>query len=58
MRSLARRIDRTVSGFHARVVQHEVDHLDGLLYPMRIPDLRNLGYEDVLFPDGVGSSPD
>lgn len=51
-------IDRTVSGFHARVVQHEVDHLDGILYPMRIPDLRNLGYEDVLFPDGVGSSPD
>ncbi len=51
-------IDRTVSGFHARVVQHEVDHLDGILYPMRIPDLRNLGYEDVLFPDGVGSTPD
>ncbi len=51
-------IDRTVSGFHARVVQHEVDHLDGILYPMRIPDLRNLGYEDVLFPDGVGSAPD
>lgn len=46
-----RPIDRTVSGFHARVVQHEVDHLDGILYPMRIPDLRNLGYEDVLFPD-------
>ncbi len=51
-------IDRTVWGFHARVVQHEVDHLDGILYPMRIPDLRNLGYEDVLFPDGVGSTPD
>ena len=44
-------IDRTVDGFHARVVQHEVDHLDGILYPMRIPDLRNFGYEDVLFPD-------
>ena len=45
-----RAIDRTVAGFHARVVQHEVDHLDGILYPMRIRDLRNLGYEDVLFP--------
>jgi peptide deformylase len=51
-------IDRTVEGFHARVVQHEVDHLDGILYPMRIKNLRNLGYEDVLFPDGVGSPPD
>jgi peptide deformylase len=46
-----RPIDRTVSGFHARVVQHETDHLDGILYPMRITDLRNLGFEDVLFPD-------
>jgi peptide deformylase len=46
-------IDRTVAGFHARVVQHEVDHLDGILYPMRIPDLRNFGYEDVLFPDSI-----
>lgn len=44
-------IDRTVSGFHARVVQHECDHLDGILYPMRITDLRNFGYRDVLFPD-------
>lgn len=44
-------IDRTVSGFHARVVQHECDHLDGILYPMRIRDLRNFGYRDVLFPD-------
>jgi peptide deformylase len=51
-------IDRTVSGFHARVVQHECDHLDGILYPMRIRDLRNLGYEDVLFPNGAGSPPD
>jgi len=41
-------IDRTVEGFHARVVQHEVDHLDGILYPMRIRDLRNLAYEDEL----------
>ena len=53
-----RPIDRTVEGFHARVVQHEVDHLDGILYPMRIADLRDLGYEDVLFPDGMGSLPD
>lgn len=44
-------IDRLVSGFHARVVQHECDHLDGVLYPMRINDLRNFGYTEVLFPD-------
>jgi len=44
-------IDRSVSGFHARVVQHECDHLDGILYPMRLKDLRLLGYEDVLFPE-------
>lgn len=43
-------IDRLVSGFHARVVQHECDHLDGILYPMRIKDLSNFGYTDVLFP--------
>ncbi|OIR17225.1 peptide deformylase [mine drainage metagenome] len=43
-------IDRTVSGFHARVVQHECDHLDGILYPMRIRDMRNFGFSDVLFP--------
>jgi peptide deformylase len=44
------RIDRTVDGFHARVVQHEVDHLDGILYPMRMRDLSKLGFQDVLFP--------
>lgn len=44
-------IDRTVSGFHARVVQHECDHLDGILYPMRIRDLRSFGYTEVLFPE-------
>lgn len=44
-------IDRTVSGFHARVVQHEVDHLFGVLYPMRIRDLRHFGYTSVLFPE-------
>ena len=43
-------IDRTVSGFHARVVQHECDHLDGILYPMRIKDLRQFGYSEELFP--------
>ena len=43
-------IDRTVSDFHARVVQHEVDHLLGILYPMRIRDLRNFGFTDTLFP--------
>lgn len=43
-------IDRSVSGFHARVVQHEVDHLHGILYPMRIRDLRAFGFTDTLFP--------
>lgn len=43
-------IDRLVSGFHARVVQHECDHLEGILYPMRIKDLTTFGYTDVLFP--------
>ncbi len=44
-------IDRTVSGFHARVVQHECDHLDGILYPMRIQDMTQFGYTAELFPD-------
>ena len=43
-----KRIERSVEGFHARVVQHECDHLDGILYPMRIRDLRSFGFEDVL----------
>src|ERR1700684_377627 len=43
-------IDRTVNDFHARVVQHEVDHLDGILYPRRIRDMRQFGFSDVLFP--------
>ena len=43
-------IDRLVSGFHARVVQHECDHLDGILYPMRIQDLRQFGFTEELFP--------
>lgn len=41
-------IDRAVEGFHARVVQHEVDHLDGILYPERIRDLRSFGFEEAL----------
>jgi peptide deformylase len=45
-----RPLDRTVTDFHARVVQHEVDHLLGILYPMRIRDLRNFGFSDTLFP--------
>ena len=44
-------IDRTVEGFHARVVQHEVDHLMGILYPRRIRDLTQFGFTEVLFPD-------
>jgi peptide deformylase len=43
-------IDRTASDFHARVVQHECDHLAGVLYPMRIHDLRNFGFNEELFP--------
>lgn len=47
-----RPIDRAVAGFHARVVQHECDHLDGILYPMRIKDFSRFGFVDELFPDG------
>jgi peptide deformylase len=43
-------ISRDVEGFHARVVQHEVDHLDGILYPRRIQDLTQFGFSDALFP--------
>jgi peptide deformylase len=45
-----RPIDRSVENFHARVVQHEVDHLDGVLYPTRIKDLRKFGFVEELFP--------
>jgi peptide deformylase len=45
-----RAIERHVSGFHARVVQHEVDHLDGILYPMRMTDLSQFGFNEELFP--------
>ena len=47
-------IEREVAGFHARVVQHECDHLDGILYPMRMPDMRRFGYTEILFPDAEG----
>jgi len=43
-------LEREAHGFHARVVQHECDHLDGILYPMRLKDMRLFGYEDTLFP--------
>lgn len=42
-------IERQVSGFHARVVQHECDHLDGILYPQRIENMQNFGFTDELF---------
>lgn len=48
--SRGRPIDRTASDFHARVVQHEVDHLDGILYPRRIRDLTQFGFTEALFP--------
>jgi peptide deformylase len=50
-----RRIERDAEGFHARVVQHECDHLIGVLYPMRVSDFSRFGYTDVLFP-GLDSS--
>lgn len=50
-------IEREVSGFHARVVQHEVDHLLGKLYPMRVRDFTRFGYTEVLFP-GLDASED
>jgi peptide deformylase len=46
-----RPIRREASGFHARVVQHECDHLDGILYPMRMRDFTRFGFTDILFPD-------
>jgi len=47
---LGGRFERSVDGFHARVVQHECDHLDGILYPMRIRDLAKFGFNEALFP--------
>ena len=43
-------IEREAEGFHARVVQHECDHLDGILYPMRVRDFTRFGFTDILFP--------
>jgi peptide deformylase len=48
-----KKFEREVSGFHARVVQHECDHLDGVLYPQRIKDMRQFGYLDILSDIGV-----
>ena len=48
--ALGSRFERIAEKFHARVVQHECDHLDGILYPMRIRDLRNFGFNEELFP--------
>jgi peptide deformylase len=50
-------IDRTVDGFHARVVQHECDHLLGKLYPMRMTDFSQFGFTEILFP-GIAASED
>jgi peptide deformylase len=52
-----RPIERLASGFHSRVVQHECDHLDGILYPMRVKDYTRFGFTDVLFPE-MASQPD
>ena len=49
-------IDKTASDFHARVVQHECDHLIGKLFPMRVKDFRSFGFTDVLFPE-LGDTP-
>jgi peptide deformylase len=51
-------IDRTVDGFHARVVQHECDHLHGILYPMRVKDFTRFGFTDILFPELSGHDDD
>ena len=51
-------VDRTVDGFHARVVQHECDHLIGVLYPMRVRDFSRFGFTEVLFPGLDAASDD
>ncbi|MBF6987460.1 MULTISPECIES: peptide deformylase [unclassified Cupriavidus] len=48
---MGNRIERVAEGFHARVVQHECDHLQGILYPMRIRDFSRFGFTEILFPD-------
>jgi peptide deformylase len=52
------RIERIAEGFHARVVQHECDHLDGILYPMRVQDFSRFGFTDVVFPELAGETDD
>jgi len=54
----AEAIERVAEGFHARVVQHECDHLLGVLYPMRVTDFTRFGYTDVLFPELAGQPDD
>lgn len=51
-------LERTVEGFHARVVQHECDHLIGMLYPMRVRDFTRFGFTQELFPQGLAPAPD
>jgi peptide deformylase len=53
-----RALRREVSGFHARVVQHECDHLAGILYPMRMRDLTRFGFTEILFPDAAAAEAD
>ncbi len=49
-----RKLERVADGFHARVVQHECDHLDGILYPQRMTDMGRFGFTDILFPELAG----
>ncbi len=51
-------VERVASGFHARVVQHECDHLDGILYPMRVRDFTRFGFTEVLFPGTPAAADD
>ncbi|MCY1233372.1 Peptide deformylase [compost metagenome] len=55
---MGNRIERIAEGFHARVVQHECDHLQGILYPMRIKDFSRFGFTEILFPDLPANSDD
>lgn len=55
---MGQRIERVAEGFHARVVQHECDHLRGILYPMRIKDFSRFGFTEVLFPELNGVQSD
>ncbi|WP_354682305.1 peptide deformylase [Cupriavidus necator] len=55
---MGNRFERVAEGFHARVVQHECDHLQGILYPMRIRDFSRFGFTEVLFPELPANSDD